>query len=119
MTAMDGLIEVHGVSVDIYRESEGAEDDYMDPTSTWNKQATETALIQHGEGLRGWLQRETAAGVLEASDYIGFFKSDSVVADGDYVTDGSSKWDVKDVRDIKLLGQVAHKEAHLKLIEEG
>lgn len=119
MTVMDGLISQHGASGDIYRESEGAAGSYGDPAPTWSKQATETVWIQKAQSIRGSRIFASIAGEIDESTYIGFFKSDSVVAEDDYVLKGGVKYGVAQVVTVKQFGAASHIEAHLRLMEEG
>ena len=120
MTQMDELIDQNGVSLDIYRESEGALDAYRDPVPTWAKQASEKVWLQSARSirLRGPQFVRGVAGVAEDFDFIGLFKSDSIVAKGDYITDGSTKYSVETLETATLLGATSHIEGYLKLITE-
>lgn len=112
---MDSLINQHGASVDIYRESKGGADSYGDRAVTWTKTATETAWIQTRRRARD----VTVAGRFPESEYIGFFRSDSVIQENDYVQKDSAKYEVQHVGDAKLYGAVSHREVYLKVMVEG
>lgn len=122
LTQMDTIIGLHGSEIDIYRKSEGAADEYGDPSETWTIQATEKAWIQSTRNIRFAREaqiRRGVAGIIDQFDYVGLFKSDSVVAKGNYVQVGSVKYSVETVEAASMLGAVSHIEAYLKLMVEG
>lgn len=120
-TQMDEIITQNGKTINIHRVFYSAEDDYGDPIPNWLKQATETVWILSARAVRarGSQILKGIAGIIEDFDYVGLFKSDSAVAEGDYVTDGSVKYSVETVETASLFGAVSHKEAYLKLMTEG
>jgi len=115
MTDIDVLVDLEGVSVDIYRESKGAEDNYGDRAPTWTLQASERAIIQP----RRARPYQSLAGRFADADYLGLFTSDSDVQANDYILYGSTKYAVLHVDTVTLQGSTLHLEAMLKLMEEG
>jgi hypothetical protein len=103
--------------------TEGAEDSYGFPAQTWSLRATETVWLQRAVLVAS--SRGTAgvvlsiAGRIDESDFIGFFKSDSVVQRRDYLDVGGVKYDVLLVEPIYLIKTVSHVEAHVRRRDEG
>jgi len=118
MTYMDDHIDRIGQSVPIWRESEGAVDDYGDAAPTWAVTATETAIIQ--KAGRGSLFERAAgiAGRIDPAEYLGMFKSDSVIAERDYVVQGAFKYSIEKAKPVLEMEQTSHVEALLRLMED-
>lgn len=101
----------------------GAEDGYGFPAETWGDVATETVWMQRASrvassrGASGIVV--TLAGQIDESDFIGFFKSDSVVARGQWFEVDGVKYDVLLVEAETLFGEVSHVEAHIRRRDEG
>lgn len=121
MTQIDDLIELHGSSSDIYSESEGAADSYGDATPTWSKVATEKVWVQPAWSVRSMSPQiaESIAGRIDTSTYIGFFKSDTVAVERKFIQVATVKYEIVRFIDISLFGDLSHKEAHLKIMQEG
>lgn len=116
MSQMDTLITIHGSEYDIYRESKGSVDSYGDRAVTWTKYKTEKAVIQEASLGRSQIVN-TAAGKISDKNHVGFFKSNSVIQSGDYITDGTTKWDAVQVETIKTFGVTSHKEVLLRIMQ--
>lgn len=119
MSEVNTLITLHGISVDIYRETKGSADAYGDRAVTWTKVATEKVQIQPAWSMRTARILTSIAGRIDASDFLGIFKSNSVVQDHDQIRDSTSKYEVVQITGIPLFGSISHKEAYLKLMTEG
>lgn len=121
-TDVDSLISLNGLEFDIYKVTYGADDAYGDPTPTWTKQddaekvwlqSTRSIRFRQDQIMRG------VAGNIDDFDYVGYLLSTSVIQAGDYIARDSVKYSVEAIEDLLLFGEVSHKEALLKLIEEG
>lgn len=119
MSEINTLIALHGVSVDIHRETKGEVDGYGDRAVTWTKVATEKVSIRPAWSMRTSRTLASIAGRIDASDFLGIFKSNSVVQANDQIGDLKSKYEVVQVTDILLFSSISHKEAYLKLMTEG
>ena len=121
MTDVDALIEINGSSVEIWRNTGTVEDDYGDIVPIWGSSAfaTEIAWIQSGSSVKASGITSGIAGEMDESDYLGVFKSDSVVQRKDITKKGGVSYEVKKVEEMEILGFASHHEAWLVVLEEG
>jgi len=119
MTDVDALIDINGSSVEIWRDTGTVEDDYGDITPIWGKAADEYAWIQRGQDVKASGITSGIAGEMDESDYLGVFKSDSVLQGKDIVKKSGVSYEVKKAEAMEILGFTSHLEAWLVQLEEG
>ncbi len=115
MTRADSMIRRKGENVGIYRETEGAVGSYGDPASTWALQATEKILITRPKPSA----RDSIAGRIDDSAYVGYLLSTSVARSHDYLLLDAVKYEVINVDNLKNRGTGFGKVSTLKRMDEG
>ena len=115
MAWIDPLVKRKGENVGIYRETEGAVGTYGDPASTWTLAATEKILITRPKASA----RDTIAGRIDDSEYIGYCLSDSIVRSHDYLLLDDVKYEVVNVDTLKKRGTSFGRVAKLDKMDEG
>jgi len=115
MAWINSLVRRTGENVGIYRETEGAVGAYGDPASTWDLQATEKILITRPKASA----RDSIAGRIDDSEYVGYLLSDSVVMSHDYLLLDSIKYEVINADTLKKRGTAFGRVAKLSKMTEG
>lgn len=115
MTRADSMVRRKGEDVGIYRETEGAVGTYGDPASTWALQATEKILITRPKPSA----RDSIAGRIDESAYVGYLLSTSVVISHDYLLLDDIKYEVINVTNTKMRGDNFINVAQLNKMTEG
>ncbi len=115
MAWIDPLVKRTGEDIGIYRETEGAVGDYGDPASTWTLVATEKILITRPKASA----RDSTAGRIDDSEYIGYLLSSSVARGHDYLLLDEVKYEVINVDTLKKRGTSFGKIAKLNKMDEG
>lgn len=120
MTSFDVIISLHGESVTVQRDTGSNLDDYGygDEKPDYSSQGTETVWIQPIDKVRSSgfpLVRGVAGNDVEAQ-FIGFFKSDTVIQEYDKLV-GTGTYKVYEIVSSKLFNSVKFKQAYLKLME--
>lgn len=118
-SVMDALISLHAKSLEIWRNTPGAEDSRGFPAQVWAKSSDVVGMIQAADTIRQENTGFSLVGVYEVGDYVGFFdKDDSILVD-DQVRDASVYYRVLRVQTLTLFGLDSHIEAHLRKEERG
>ena len=115
MAWINSLVTRTGEDVGIYRETEGALGAYGDPASTWALQATEKILITKPKASA----RDSVAGRIDDSAYIGYLLSTSVVRSHDFLLLDAVKYEVINADTLKKRGTDFGSVAQLKKMTEG
>ncbi len=115
MAWINSLVRRTGENIGIYRETEGIIGSYGDPASTWALQATEKILITRPKASA----RDSIAGRIDDSEYVGYLLSDSVARGHDYLLLDSIKYEVVNVDTRKKRGTAFGKIAKLNKMDEG
>jgi len=110
----DIIVERQGISVTIKNRTLSGYDSYGNPVWTYSAEANEKAIINFMRGD----ERLVLSGELEVGDAIGYFKTNSVVADGKRVTVGSTDYQVLSVIPIYLRDSLSHYEAKLRRVTD-
>ena len=110
----DVVVEREGVPVTIKNRSLSGYDSYGNPVWSYSVEVNEKAIINFMRGD----ERLVLSGELQVGDAIGYFRSDSVVAEGKRVTIGSIDYQVLSVVPIYLRGSLSHYEAKLRRVIE-
>ncbi|MHA1286253.1 MAG: hypothetical protein ACTSPB_02495 [Candidatus Thorarchaeota archaeon] len=119
MSTINTLINLHGLDVEIYRETKGDVDDYGDRTVSWDRVSAEKAMIQPAFSIRTSRVLASIAGRIDSSDFLGIFKSNSAIQTHDNVECLGTKYEVMRTMSASLFGSVSHIEAHLRIMSEG
>lgn len=117
MSRLDVLIEINGAAAEIHRNTGSAFDSYQDIIPSWAKVADEYVWIQDRN-------KDTVnineAGREDLAEILAFCLSDSVVQDLDIIKIGSTEYEVRKIVDkTSRGGDTNHKEADVRLIQEG
>ena len=110
----DVVVEREGVPVTIKNRSLSGYDSYGNPVWSYSVEVNEKAIINFMRGD----ERLVLSGELQVGDAIGYFRSDSVVAEGKRVAIGSIDYQVLSVVPIYLRGSLSHYEAKLRRVIE-
>ena len=108
-----------GETVTIRKRTQNGVDDFNSPKFIWSDEATETALITNATTKTFAELAWVYAGQMETRDRLGFFKSDSVVAENKRVILASGeRYEVEILDTPTVFGQSSFKLAKLKRLVE-
>ena len=110
----DVIVERQGVSVTIKQRILSGYDSYGNPVWTYSAEANEKAIINFMRGD----ERFVLSGELQIGDAIGYFKSNSKVAEGKRVTIGGKDYQVLSVIPIYLRDSLSHYEVKLRRVTD-
>lgn len=114
MSMVDEILDMMGSSVTRYREAFG------DPTAGTYPDAP---ITETSESLTAWIapwgivrarQVYNVMGEWHEGDMVGLFKSDADIQEGDWVDDGTVKWDVENIFTAALFTDTKYLLAKLK-----
>lgn len=115
MSEVNSLIAIQGTDADIFMETKGDVGAYGDREVSWDKVGTEKVIVQ----LRRRGKEETLAGRFNECEYLGIFKSNSIIQENNYLLVDSAKYEVAHMRPIRMFNKISHHEAFLKILTEG